>query len=134
VLVSPSRLDAESIQHALKVFRGHGQSHASAQHRPSNGTTSPDATPESAIERILDAANLKRSDLNSYEKKLLSNVLPAEAIRVRFQNIACLRKTKETLQSLIALPLLRPSFFQQGVLRDTVSGVLMFGPPGMINH
>jgi hypothetical protein len=75
--------------------------------------------------------SLDEKSLNSYEKRLLPTIIPPTATRVRFRDIAALAKTKETLQTLIALPLLRPSMFQYGVLRDNVSGLLLFGPPGI---
>lgn len=39
--------------------------------------------------------------------------------------------TKLALQTLVTLPLLRPEFFQSGILsRSSINGVLLFGPPG----
>jgi len=53
-----------------------------------------------------------------------------DTMTVGFNDIACLEKTKNTLQTLITLPLVRPSMFNTGILKSSVSGVLLFGPPG----
>jgi len=53
-----------------------------------------------------------------------------DTMTVGFNDIACLEKTKNTLQTLITLPLVRPSMFNTGILKESVSGVLLFGPPG----
>ncbi|KAI8905176.1 P-loop containing nucleoside triphosphate hydrolase protein [Gorgonomyces haynaldii] len=46
-------------------------------------------------------------------------------------DLVLLPQTKQVLQSLVTLPLLRPELFKQGVLgRSSINGVLLFGPPG----
>jgi SpoVK/Ycf46/Vps4 family AAA+-type ATPase len=82
------------------------------------------------MEKIIKKLKDNNHQLNTHEKRLLGTIVTPEAARVKFKDIASLEKTKESLQSLIALPLLRPSLFQHGVLKDSVSGVLLFGPPG----
>jgi len=54
----------------------------------------------------------------------------ADAVKVRFNDIGSLERQKTTLHDLISLPLKRPDIFGKGVLKNTVSGVLLFGPPG----
>lgn len=71
------------------------------------------------------------SPLNTHEQKLLTScIIAPESIQTRFNDIAGLETVKQSLHSMIALPLLRSSLFQFGVLKNSVSGVLLFGPPG----
>ncbi|RHZ56087.1 hypothetical protein Glove_406g51 [Diversispora epigaea] len=75
--------------------------------------------------------NLKKEDLDKYEKKLLGCVVDPENIHVGFTDIHVAQSTVQTLQTLITLPLMRPQSFSYGVLRKHfISGVLLFGPPG----
>ncbi|CAG8477715.1 14310_t:CDS:2 [Acaulospora morrowiae] len=75
--------------------------------------------------------NMKKEDLDKYEKKLLGCVVDPENINVAFSDIHVAQSTIQTLQTLITLPLMRPQSFSYGVLRKHfISGVLLFGPPG----
>ncbi|CAG8434115.1 5301_t:CDS:2 [Diversispora eburnea] len=75
--------------------------------------------------------NLKKEDLDKYEKKLLGCVVDPENIHIGFTDIHVAQSTVQTLQTLITLPLMRPQSFSYGVLRKHfISGVLLFGPPG----
>ncbi|KAH7351529.1 hypothetical protein KP509_19G001800 [Ceratopteris richardii] len=67
---------------------------------------------------------------NEYEKSLLSSIVPAHQIGVRFDDIGALEHVKNILQDLIVLPLKRPELFRKGNLRKACKGVLLFGPPG----
>lgn len=51
-------------------------------------------------------------------------------MKTRFDDIGALDKVKRTLYELITLPLDRPELFKEGILREAVSGILLFGPPG----
>ncbi|KAJ3186461.1 hypothetical protein HDU85_007280 [Gaertneriomyces sp. JEL0708] len=69
--------------------------------------------------------------LNAYEKKLASTVVHPETIRVDFGDLVLPQTTKQILQTLVTLPLLRPEYFSKGILsRHFINGVLLFGPPG----
>ncbi|KAF0417042.1 AAA-domain-containing protein [Gigaspora margarita] len=75
--------------------------------------------------------NMRKEDLDKYEKKLLGCVVDPENIFVGFSDIHVAQSTVQTLQTLITLPLMRPQSFSYGVLRrHFISGVLLFGPPG----
>lgn len=67
---------------------------------------------------------------NDYEKSLLSSVILAQDIGVKFDEIGALDDVKNTLKDLIILPLQRPELFKKGNLRKPCKGVLLFGPPG----
>ncbi|CAH1759086.1 23358_t:CDS:2 [Entrophospora sp. SA101] len=75
--------------------------------------------------------NMRKEDLDKYEKKLLGCVVDPENILVGFSDIHIAESTVQTLQTLITLPLMRPQSFSYGVLsKHFISGVLLFGPPG----
>lgn len=67
---------------------------------------------------------------NDFERKLLSEVVPAEEIGVHFEDIGALDACKESLQEIVMLPLKRPELFRRGNLTKPTKGVLLFGPPG----
>lgn len=67
---------------------------------------------------------------NDFEKRLLSDVVPAEELGVTFDSIGALDKVKETLHEIVMLPLQRPELFRRGNLAKPTKGVLLFGPPG----
>ena len=81
--------------------------------------------PKNIVERFKD----DRIQFDQYEKRLLPSIVPPDAISTKFRDIACSDQIKESLQTLVALPLLRPGLFY-GALKNTTSGVLLFGPPG----
>ena len=79
------------------------------------------------------SAELKRTGvkLNKHEKRILSTVVNPERLSVQFKDLVLPPSTKLVLQTLVTLPLLRPEFFQSGILsRSSINGVLLFGPPG----
>ncbi|CAG8643843.1 8136_t:CDS:2 [Funneliformis mosseae] len=80
---------------------------------------------------LTNRKNLRKEDLDKYEKKLLNCVVDSENITVGFSDIHVAQSTVQTLQTLITLPLMRPQSFSYGVLsKHFISGVLLFGPPG----
>ncbi|RGB27885.1 P-loop containing nucleoside triphosphate hydrolase protein [Rhizophagus diaphanus] len=79
----------------------------------------------------MNRKNLRKEDLDKYEKKLLTCVVDPENILVGFSDIHVAQSIVQTLQTLITLPLMRPQSFSYGVLsKHFISGVLLFGPPG----
>eukprot|EP00053_Salpingoeca_punica_P019073 m.190359 g.190359 ORF g.190359 m.190359 type:complete len:1117 (-) comp17562_c2_seq6:44-3394(-) len=68
--------------------------------------------------------------LNDHERALMSSFVSRDQIDVGFDDIGSLDAIKTKLQDLISLPLQRPDLFSEGVLRQTATGVLLFGPPG----
>ncbi|KAJ3087908.1 hypothetical protein HK102_010017 [Quaeritorhiza haematococci] len=79
--------------------------------------------------------NLKKQlaakGLSTHEKRILNTVVDPAVIPVTFSDLVLPPPTKLTLQTLVTLPLLRPEHFATGILgRYSISGVLLFGPPG----
>ena len=69
--------------------------------------------------------------LTSHEKRLLKQclVLP-DSVTTSFSTIGGLAKTKSVFDELIKLPLQKPELFQTGILKQSTTGILLFGPPG----
>ncbi|KAJ1672669.1 hypothetical protein EV182_006728, partial [Spiromyces aspiralis] len=58
-------------------------------------------------------------------------VVNPASIPTRFSDVCVKPETIITLQELVVLPLLRPEYFSRGLLkRHSMSGLLLFGPPG----
>ncbi|KAI4340902.1 hypothetical protein MLD38_025696 [Melastoma candidum] len=66
---------------------------------------------------------------NEFEKRIRTEVIPADEIGVTFADIGALDEIKESLQELVMLPLRRPDLFKGGLLKPC-RGILLFGPPG----
>ncbi|KAJ2358369.1 hypothetical protein GGF43_000848, partial [Coemansia sp. RSA 2618] len=70
-------------------------------------------------------------ELTSYEKRLMGSVIDPHSMTTGFGQVCVKDETVTTLQEIITLPILRPEYFNRGVLqRHGVSGILLFGPPG----
>ncbi|KAJ1920366.1 hypothetical protein H4219_001341 [Mycoemilia scoparia] len=83
------------------------------------------------LPRYLHKTKLDRRNLNKYEKNLLSCIVNPISIPTGFADVSTSPETIVTLQELVVLPLLRPEYFSKGVLKShSVSGILLFGPPG----
>ncbi|KAH6756710.1 hypothetical protein C2S53_000800, partial [Perilla frutescens var. hirtella] len=65
-----------------------------------------------------------------YEKRLVSAVVCAGDIGVKFDDAGALENVKNILNETVILPLRRPELFSRGNLKRTCNGVLLFGPPG----
>jgi len=72
-----------------------------------------------------------RYTLNKFENRILKEcfVFPSD-IKTTFKSIGGLKKTKVIMNELITLPLMRPELFRTGILKETTTGILLFGPPG----
>jgi len=67
---------------------------------------------------------------NVYEDAIAADVANPDHINVTFNSIGGLEDTKEALQELVILPLVRPELFSKSNLLKPAKGVLLYGPPG----
>ena len=67
---------------------------------------------------------------DKHEKALVSQVVNAQDIGVTYDMIGGLREVKELLRQSITYPLKFPHLYSEGIAREAVKGVLLFGPPG----
>ncbi|KAJ1569257.1 hypothetical protein HK096_003716, partial [Nowakowskiella sp. JEL0078] len=73
-----------------------------------------------------------RLSLTDQEETLLRQCLvhPATLQDAAYDRIGGLESTKEVIRDIVALPLIKPELFRSGVLRQSTTGLLLFGPPG----
>jgi len=92
---------------------------------PSGGLTLSGAT---AAHRTRDEiANLAQ---DKHERALISQVASPQDIGVTYDMIGGLSEVKELLRQSITYPLKFPHLYSEGIAREAVKGVLLFGPPG----
>ena len=73
---------------------------------------------------------LDQSSLGKHEKRFLPSLIQPGQVKVKFEDIGALDSAKEVLKEVITMPIKRPELFSVGILKESVSGVLLFGPPG----
>ncbi|KAI8873990.1 AAA-domain-containing protein [Ramicandelaber brevisporus] len=104
--------------------------------RPNNNTNNEDENKsESADEVQKQSAALKTKladgRFSRHERRLLPCVVDPSSIPFTFADVCLPSQTLLALQTLIILPLLRPEYFDTGLLkRHSVTGLMLFGPPG----
>ena len=67
---------------------------------------------------------------DKHEKALLSQVVCPQDIGISYDMIGGLTEVKELLRQSITYPLKFPHLYSEGIAREAVKGVLLFGPPG----
>lgn len=81
------------------------------------------------------AAFRSRDEINAlaqdkHERALASQVVSPQDIGVTYDMIGGLSQVKELLRQSITYPLKFPHLYSEGIAREAVKGVLLFGPPG----
>jgi SpoVK/Ycf46/Vps4 family AAA+-type ATPase len=67
---------------------------------------------------------------DKHEKALTGNVVSSNDIGITYSMIGGLTEVKELLRESITYPLKYPQFYSEGIAKEAVKGVLLFGPPG----
>ncbi len=67
---------------------------------------------------------------DKHERALVSQVVSPQDIGVNYDMIGGLGDVKELLRQSITYPLKYPHLYSEGIAREAVKGVLLFGPPG----
>jgi hypothetical protein len=92
---------------------------------PSGGlATTATHTPSRTREELAALAHDK------HERALISQVVSPQDIGVTYDMIGGLSTVKELLRQSITYPLKFPHLYSEGIAREAVKGVLLFGPPG----
>ena len=68
---------------------------------------------------------------DKHERALVSQVVSPQDIGVTYDMVGGLSNVKELLRQSITYPLKFPHLYSEGIAREAVKGVLLFGPPGM---
>ena len=67
---------------------------------------------------------------DKHERALVGQVVSPQDIGVTYDMIGGLSEVKELLRQSITYPLKFPHLYSEGIAREAVKGVLLFGPPG----
>ena len=67
---------------------------------------------------------------DKHERALISQVVSPQDVGVTYDMIGGLSDVKELLRQSITYPLKFPHLYSEGIAREAVKGVLLFGPPG----
>jgi SpoVK/Ycf46/Vps4 family AAA+-type ATPase len=107
-----------SIEQALSITCRVSPSSASS------AVGSAQASPHRTKEDVLALAQDK------HERALVSQVVSPQDIGVSYDMIGGLFEVKELLRQSITYPLKFPHLYNEGIAKEAVKGVLLFGPPG----
>ena len=111
-----------SIESAITLVCGIGAS-------PSGGASS-SALTAGASAHLRTKEQLAELAKDKHEKALLSQVALPSEIGVSYDMIGGLAHVKELLRQSITYPLRYPHLYSEGIAKEAVKGVLLFGPPG----
>ena len=81
------------------------------------------------LHNLLEEREIPINSLTKYEKRFI-NCISTSTTQTKFKDISLPDETVETLKAITTLPLSHPELFTQGILKSSLSGVLLFGPPG----
>jgi SpoVK/Ycf46/Vps4 family AAA+-type ATPase len=70
---------------------------------------------------------------DKHERALIPNCVMPQDIGVTYDMIGGLTEVKELLRQSITYPLKFPHLYNEGIAREAVKGVLLFGPPGTVS-
>lgn len=108
-----------SIEQALSITCRVSPSSASSAVL-TGSQTSPHRTKEDVLALAQD----------KHERALVSQVVSPQDIGVSYDMIGGLFEVKELLRQSITYPLKFPHLYNEGIAKEAVKGVLLFGPPG----
>lgn len=110
-----SELEEISLARALDCIAG-------LRHDPTRMSTDD-------LNHLLAERHVSSSELNKYERRFL-NCIATATTQTFFKDVVVSSETVQTLRALTSLPLTHPELFAQGILKHSMTGVLLFGPPG----
>ena len=70
---------------------------------------------------------------DKHERALIPNCVTPQDIGVTYDMIGGLTEVKELLRQSITYPLKFPHLYSEGIAKEAVKGVLLFGPPGTVS-
>ncbi|KAI8998531.1 AAA-domain-containing protein [Trametes punicea] len=99
-------------------------------HRENEDEERAEVEDEADVDEIIE--KLRRNpDLDEHEQRLLGCIVDTASITTTFSQVHLPPHTIDSVRTMVSLPLLYPSAFQQGILKEhSMTGCLLFGPPG----
>ena len=113
------RIHPKSIEHAMSLI-----CHISPSPTGASLLGSSQTVVHRSKEEISELAQDK------HERALVSQVVSPQDIGVNYDMIGGLGDVKELLRQSVTYPLKYPHLYSEGIAREAVKGVLLFGPPG----
>mmetsp|Transcript_23414 Transcript_23414/g.51862 ORF Transcript_23414/g.51862 Transcript_23414/m.51862 type:complete len:2105 (+) Transcript_23414:199-6513(+) len=97
---------------------------------PSGGASSSTPATGAGVAHHRTKEDLSALANDKHERALISQVVLPNDIGVSYDMIGGLGDVKELLRQSITYPLKYPHLYSEGIAREAVKGVLLFGPPG----
>jgi len=119
--VTTQFIHPHSLESALSLISGVSPSPGSqSSASSSSGTLASHRTKEDLMALAQD----------KHERALIPNCVTPQDIGVTYDMIGGLTEVKELLRQSITYPLKFPHLYSEGIAKEAVKGVLLFGPPG----
>jgi hypothetical protein len=132
----PLTLSPASLQKAVDLYYSQLNAEACSPEKPSSLSAAQlrdgaSSFPlEKAFPRTAHNAFSPPAELNTYETALVPNLYSPGAVGIKYSDIGSHDSLKEMLYELVTLPIQRQELFKRGLLAKSISGILLFGPPG----
>lgn len=97
---------------------------------PSPGSHGSSSSTSGAMASHRSKDDLQALATDKHERALLPNCVSPQDIGVTYDMIGGLDEVKELLRQSVTYPLKFPHLYNEGIAREAVKGVLLFGPPG----
>jgi len=113
-----------SLESALSLICGVSASPGS------HGSSSSSSSGVGALASHRSKEDLMALAQDKHERALIPNCVSPQDIGVNYDMIGGLDEVKELLRQSVTYPLKFPHLYSEGIAREAVKGVLLFGPPG----
>mmetsp|Transcript_19130 Transcript_19130/g.27246 ORF Transcript_19130/g.27246 Transcript_19130/m.27246 type:complete len:1162 (+) Transcript_19130:1-3486(+) len=119
--VATQFIHPHSLESALSLISGVS---------PSPGSQSSASSSSGALASHRTKEDLMALAQDKHERALIPNCVTPQDIGVTYDMIGGLTEVKELLRQSITYPLKFPHLYSEGIAKEAVKGVLLFGPPG----
>jgi len=119
--VTTQFIHPHSLESALSLISGVS---------PSPGSQSSASSSSGALASHRTKEDLMALAQDKHERALIPNCVTPQDIGVTYDMIGGLTEVKELLRQSITYPLKFPHLYSEGIAKEAVKGVLLFGPPG----
>ncbi|KAH9005217.1 hypothetical protein EDB86DRAFT_3062041 [Lactarius hatsudake] len=98
--------------------------------RSAGGQQAWDDETEPQVDDIVESVKHEPS-LDMHEQRLVGCIVDSASMPTSFAHVHLPAHTIDSVRTIVSLPMLHPTAFQQGILKEhSMSGCLLFGPPG----
>ena len=122
--VTTQFIHPHSLESALSLISGVS---------PSPGSHCSSSSSSGALASHRTKEDLMALAQDKHERALIPNCVTPQDIGVTYDMIGGLTEVKELLRQSITYPLKFPHLYSEGIAREAVKGVLLYGPPGTVS-